>query len=200
MTMESEGRHGMQVAELVERCQSGDELAWEVLVRTYQSRIYGIAYAYVGNADEARDLAQDAFIRVYQRLHTCREPERFLPWLVRLARNVCLDHLRRQKARPALTESPVEEMDTLHTSDPSPEEDLTAQRRRDLIYQGLQRLGSLSRDVLVLKEMQELKITEIAEMLRVPQGTIKSRLNRARLELAQAITTLMQASGDEVSP
>ena len=84
----------MDLTLLLDRCRRGDELAWEALVREYQGRVYGIAYGYTGDPDDARDLAQDIFIRVYKRLDSCREPDRFLPWLIRLARNAAVDHLR----------------------------------------------------------------------------------------------------------
>ena len=180
----------MDVSDLVERCKSGDDLAWEALVRQYQSRIYGIAYTYVGNVEDARDLAQDIFVQIYRKLDSCREPDRFLPWIIRIARNSSVDFIRRRKARPQRTEVPAEEMPNLRSSEPGPDElsELASQKR--LVYRALQKLSDISREIIMLRDMQGLPLAEIAELLRVPLGTIKSRSNRARLELAEAVLSV----------
>jgi len=180
----------MDLAVLVDRCRRGDELAWEALVRQYQSRVYGIAYGYTGDPDDARDLAQDIFIRVYKRIDSCREPERFLPWLVRIARNAAVDHLRRRKARPPARDLPADEALDLAAPGPTPEEQWTAESRRRLVYSALQNLSDINREIILLKDMQGLALEEIAGMLGVPLGTVKSRCNRARIELAQAVIAL----------
>ena len=97
-----------ETAELVDRCRQGDDLAWERLVRTFQGRVYALAYHYVRDADAARDLAQEIFVRVYQKIDTF-SGQAFLPWLLRLARNLCIDRLRRIKARPPAHDVPVED-------------------------------------------------------------------------------------------
>ncbi|MCU0612768.1 MAG: sigma-70 family RNA polymerase sigma factor [Candidatus Eisenbacteria bacterium] len=180
----------MELTELLQRCRNGDELAWEALVRTYQGRIYGIAYGYVGNAEEARDLAQEVFVRIYRKLTTCRDPQRFLPWMVRIARGVCVDHLRRAKARPPAHDVPIEEDVSLADDDPNPEQHAITNARKRLVYRGLRTLSVINREIIVLKEMQGLPQEEIASMLKVPLGTVKSRANRARIELAKAILAL----------
>lgn len=180
----------MDLAELLKRCREGDELAWEVLVREYQSRICGIAYGYVGNTEEARDLAQDIFVRIYRKLPTCREPERFVPWMIRIARNACLDHLRRRKARPPSQDIPADEMVNLSDDRPDPEAEWVAESRKRLVYQALQSLSKINAEIILLKDMQGLPLEEIAAMLNVPVGTVKSRTNRARIELARAVQAL----------
>src|SRR5512143_1488929 len=89
----------MDLAAILIRCKAGDALAWEALVRQFQARIYGIAYHYVGNAEDSRDLAQEVFVRIFQNLASCSDAEMFLPWIIRIARNACIDHLRKRKAR-----------------------------------------------------------------------------------------------------
>lgn len=180
----------MELTELLQRCRTGDELAWETLVRTYQGRIYGIAYGYVGNAEEARDLAQEVFVRIYRKLHTCRDPERFLPWMVRISRGVCVDHLRRAKARPPVHDVPADDNIDLAADGPDPEQHALVNARKHLIYRAMRMLSAVNREIIVLKEMQELPQEEIASMLRVPLGTVKSRANRARIELAKALISL----------
>jgi RNA polymerase sigma-70 factor (ECF subfamily) len=180
----------MDIPDLVERCKSGDDLAWEALVRQYQTRIYGIAYTYVGNVEDARDLAQDIFVQIYRKLDSCRDLERFLPWIIRIARNSSVDFIRRQKSRPQRTELPADEMPHLKSLEPGPDELSEAASQKRLVYQALQRLSDISREIILLRDMQGLPLAEIAKLLRVPLGTIKSRSNRARLELARVVLAL----------
>lgn len=180
----------MDPIELLKRCQQGDELAWEVLVRQQQARICSIAYGYVGDRDEALDLAQEIFVRLYKRLDTCREPEKFPSWMIRIARNACLDHLRRRKARPPRRDIPAEAMSGLKSAAPTPEEDWIRSSRQRLVHQALRRLSDINREIILLKDIQGLPLEEIAGMLDLPLGTIKSRSSRARVELARAIVDM----------
>jgi len=180
----------MDQAQLLQRCQAGDELAWEVLVRTHQGRVCSIAYSYVGEQDEALDLAQEIFVRVYHRLDTCADPDKFVSWLTRLARNACIDHLRRRKARPPRQDIPAEDMVTLRAGGLNPEEQLLRTQRERAVHRALQDLSEINREIIILKDIQGLPLEEIAGMLDLPLGTIKSRSSRARVELAKAITAL----------
>jgi RNA polymerase sigma-70 factor, ECF subfamily len=182
----------MELNALLKRCQQGDELAWEILVRQYQSRVFGIAYQYVGNREDARDLAQDIFIRLYRHLHTCTDSGRFFPWLMRMARNAGVDFLRRRKARPPATDVPAERLDSIGGGYGNPEEEWTAHVRRQLLQRALQELSTLSREIILLKDIQGMALDEIASILNIPLGTAKSRSNRARLELAEKLLTLGQ--------
>jgi RNA polymerase sigma-70 factor (ECF subfamily) len=190
-TMESTGNQEfMDQPELLKRCQSGDELAWEVLVRQHQGRICSIAYGYVGEHDEAMDLAQEIFVRVYKSLATCTDPEKFQSWLTRIARNACIDHLRRRKARPPQQDIPAEDMVALASNGPNPEDDLMRSSQQKLVHRGLQRLSEINREIIVLKDIQGLPLEDISGMLDLPLGTVKSRSSRARIELARAITEM----------
>lgn len=184
----------LDLATILERCRQGDELAWEALVRRFQSRIYATAFHYVRDADEARDLAQEVFVRIYQRLDSART-DGFLPWMLRVARNLCIDRLRRTKARAPLADLRVE--DGVEISDGSPGADqawLTNARQR-LVYRALDRMSDKNREMILLKEIQGLNLQEIAQLLDAPIGTIKSRSNRARLELAKTVLTLDPSYG-----
>ena len=123
-----------EVTTLLEKCRRGDELAWEALVRKYQSRVYAVALQYVRQPDEARDLAQDIFIKLYRRLETFHGHETFLPWLLRLARNASIDHLRRRKARPPRSDIPVEEGLPLPDPGPGPHEKWAAHHSKRLVW------------------------------------------------------------------
>ncbi len=181
----------MDLALVLERCKTGDSLAWEALVRSYQSRIYGIAYHYVGNVEDARDLAQEVFVRIYQNLHACANAGMFLPWIIRIARNACIDHLRRRNARsPGGRDVPMDAIADLVDRRNTPEQEWASNSRKRLIYKALQQLTDLNREIIILKEIQGLQLEEIASLLGVPLGTIKSRSNRARIELARRVMAL----------
>ncbi len=180
----------MDLSILLERCCRGDELAWEALVRQFQARIYGIAYHYVGNTEDARDLAQEVFVRIYQNLTLWPDEARFLPWILRIARNICIDHLRRTKARPPVHDLASDELLTLRAPGSNPEQLYAADSRKRLIHRALQQMTDLNREIILLKDIQGLTLEEIASTLDVPLGTIKSRSNRARIELARKLALL----------
>ncbi|HET9481378.1 MAG TPA: sigma-70 family RNA polymerase sigma factor [Candidatus Polarisedimenticolia bacterium] len=180
----------MELSELLDRCREGDQLAWEALVRQYQSRVFRVAIHYMRDEEEARDAAQEAFVRVYRNLHGFRGEERFLPWLLRIGRNVCIDRRRRIKARPEHAGVGLEDTGELLDSRISPEAASMEDSRRRLVHRALVQLSEPHREVILLKEIQGLSIEEIASMLGVAEGTVKSRSNRARIELARAVLEL----------
>ena len=180
---------------LLARCRQGDDLAWEALVRRYQGRIFAVAFHYLRDREEARDAAQEIFIKVYRGLGSMRQGDKFLPWMLRLARNCCVDRLRRLKVRTPLAEVPVEEAPPIVAAEPTPEESSLAGARHGLLYRALAKLGEKNREMIVLREIQELKLEEVAELLALPIGTVKSRSHRARLELAKVVQVLDPSYG-----
>ena len=184
-------------ATLLQRCRGGDELAWEWLVRRCQGRVYGLAWHYLGNAEDARDAAQEAFVRVYRQLGSF-EGDRFMAWLLRITRNLCVDQLRRHKTRPPLEDLRADADDDTAPPDaaPSPEQAWLTDGRRRVVYQALQRLSGANREVILLKDIQGLKLDEIAGMLGLPVGTVKSRAHRARLELARQVIAIDPSYGN----
>jgi len=179
---------------LLKQCREGDELAWELLVRQFQGRVCGMACHYLGDLEEARDITQEVFIRIYRNLGANVEAQSFFPWVIRITRNACIDHARRKKVRPTISDIAVEEMLSFPVSAQNPEEELAAKMRRQLIYSALQQLTGLNREMIVLKEIQGIKLEDIAALLGVPLGTIKSRSNRARIELAEKVLAHSHAS------
>jgi RNA polymerase sigma-70 factor (ECF subfamily) len=177
----------MDLDSILRRCRLGDELAWEALVRQFQSRVYGVAFHYLGDAEEARDLAQEVFVRIYRNIAASPGAAAFVPWLIRISRNACIDHLRRKKARPPAQDIPSSEMSSLSSGQPNPEEQWSADARKGLLNRALRSLSRLNREIIVLKEIQGLSIEEISSLLSVPAGTVKSRSHRARIELAQKL-------------
>lgn len=180
---------------IIERCRRGDNLAWEALVRRTQSRVYGLALQYVRDADEASDLAQEIFIKIYRNLDKMETGFAFLPWMIRLARNCCIDRIRRIKARPPARDIVVDEDLELTSALPSPEQSWDSDRRKELVYRAMGNISEQNREILLLKEIQQLKLTEIAGMLGLPIGTIKSRASRARVELAKSVLALDPSYG-----
>jgi RNA polymerase sigma-70 factor, ECF subfamily len=189
----------MELSALIKRCRGGDELAWEVLVRQFQARIYGITYHYAKNAEDARDLAQETFIRIYRHLTNCPDATAFLPWIIRIARNVCIDHLRRKKVRPPDQDIASERLLTLRDPGDDPSQQYAADLRKRVVYHAIQQLSDLNREIILLKDIQGLSLEEVASMLHLPLGTVKSRSNRARIELAKRLALLRsELSGSTV--
>ena len=164
-------------------------------MRRYQSRILAVAFHYTRNAEEARDVTQDIFIKVYERLSTFKGGDRFLPWMLSLARNACIDHLRRRKARPPASDVVLDDGPDLADSAPGPEEASAEAARRRLLYRAIDKMSEKNREIILLKEIQGLKLEEISRMLALPVGTVKSRSNRARLELAGKVRVLDPSYG-----
>ena len=185
----------MELETLLARCRQGDDLAWEALVRQHQGRVYAVAYHFMRDREEARDVAQEIFIKIYRGLGSMREGDRFLPWMLRLARNCCVDRLRRLKVRTPAFEVPVEEAPQIVAAGPSPEDSSLADARHGMLYRAIAKLGEKNREMILLREIQELKLEEIAEMLGLPIGTVKSRSHRARLELAKVVRVLDPSYG-----
>jgi RNA polymerase sigma-70 factor (ECF subfamily) len=177
-------------ARLVEQCLSGDDAAWEQLVRQHTKRVYGICYRFTGTGGEAQDITQEVFLRVFQTLRSFRAGEgSFAVWLTRLTRNLLIDHYRRGKMQ-RLTDSIDDQIAVLeeNSSQSSRTESLLQSREAGEILQGaLQKLSPELREAVILRDLQELEYREIAQVLRVPEGTVKSRLNRGRAELTRVL-------------
>jgi RNA polymerase sigma-70 factor (ECF subfamily) len=177
-------------ARLVERCLSGEDAAWEELVRQHTKRVYAICYRFTGTDGEAQDITQEVFLRIFQTIGSFRAGEgSFVVWLTRLTRNLLIDHYRRGKMQ-RVTDSIDDQLAVLeeHSSPESRTESLVEGREASEILQGaLQKLSPDLREAVILRDLQELEYREIAEVLRVPEGTVKSRLNRGRAELARVL-------------
>jgi RNA polymerase sigma-70 factor (ECF subfamily) len=185
----------MDEAGLLEQCRRGDGLAWETLVRSYQSSVIAVTRHYLGDLEEARDTAQDVFVRLYENLDTFSGGDSFKPWLLRMARNASIDRIRRMKARPPVRDVPVDDARLASRGDP--EASAAAAARENLLHRALARIADHHREVVLLKEIQGLTLEEIAELLGLPLGTVKSRSARARLELAQVIRALDSSLGEQ---
>jgi RNA polymerase sigma-70 factor (ECF subfamily) len=174
---------------LVERCLGGEETAWEDLVKLHTRRIYGICYRFTGRDSEAQDLAQEVFLRVFRNLATYRAGEgSFVVWLTRLTRNLLIDHYRRTRLDRA-TDSIEDKLPHLEQAATASRADsvLAGREAAEVLQQALEKLSPDLRETVILRDVQEMEYREIAQVLNVPEGTVKSRLNRGRAELARVL-------------
>lgn len=178
-------------AELVAKCRDGDREAWEMIVRHRHARIYNLAYRFTARADEAEDLTQEVFLKVYRTLHLYRPESGSLEtWVVRVARNHFIDHYRKFKTERTRT-GPLEDHHEA-AARPSvrietPGEVLERKETADRVHRLLARLPEEQREAVILRDLEELTYEEISDLLDVPIGTVKSRINRGRIELARLV-------------
>jgi RNA polymerase sigma-70 factor, ECF subfamily len=181
--------HPLSIDALLNACLQGNPLAWETLVRQYQNRVYSTCYLYLRNAHDAEELAQDTFVQVYRNLPKYGgSGEEFYPWLITIARNGCIDRVRYNKARlPQHQSSDDEEPVESEDQTMAPDRALSAAHDHAIIYQALQQSDAQTRDLIVLKEIQGFALEEVATILGIPVGTVKSKCHRAKLALARII-------------
>jgi RNA polymerase sigma-70 factor (ECF subfamily) len=175
---------------LVERCLSGEQGAWDDLVKTYTKRVYALCYRFTNSSSEAEDLTQEVFLRIFRTLASFRSGEgSFTVWLTRLTRNLLVDHYRRTKHERA-TDTLEDKLGVLEekTAQHARADGLLAGREAgELLQAALQKLSPELREAVILRDLQELEYREIALALNIPEGTVKSRLNRGRAELARVL-------------
>lgn len=174
---------------LIERCLSGDQGAWETIVRQYWRKVFNVAYKFVGKHDEAEDLAQDIFLKVFRSLHTFDRRANFQTWLISVSRNLCIDHYRSvRKERETIDRDVDAGLLSPISTEVSPHAALEQRDRVTLLREALKGLPPALRSAVMLRDIQELSYQEIADELDLPEGTVKSRINRGRTELARQIS------------
>ena len=177
-----------QEAQIVRRVLQGDVNAFERLVTEYEKAVYAIAQRMTGNAEDAADMTQETFIKAYNSLQSFRGDSKFSVWLYRIASNVCLDFLRSRSRKPSVSlsvEDDEGEEGQLDIADESQSPELLMERglTRDAVRRGLDTLPPDYRQILLLREIQGLSYDEIAAVLEIEVGTVKSRIFRARKRL-----------------
>jgi len=179
-----------QDAQLVQQCLQGDGSAWEELVRRHSRRIFNICYRFTGNGTEAEDLSQDVFLRVYRTLASYRSAHGgFATWVTSVTRNLLIDHYRRTK-RDRVTDSLDDKMAVVETKESTgrrPDEQALLGELSGQVQMALTRLSPELREAVILRDLQQLEYGEIQQVLSVPEGTVKSRINRGRIELARVL-------------
>jgi len=185
---------------LIERCLQGDQAAWAQIVRQYWRKVFNIAYRFVGRHDEAEDLTQDVFLKIFKALRTFDRRANFQTWLVSVSRNLCIDHYRSvRKEREAIDRDvdPVDLAPPAGTA--SPYSALEARDRRSILQRGLSELAPTLKQAVLMRDLQELSYQEIADKLGLPEGTVKSRINRGRTELARQISRIRASDEQAVA-
>jgi RNA polymerase sigma-70 factor, ECF subfamily len=179
------------IDEIIQRCLNGDQSAWEAIVRLHWRRVFNIAYKFVGRHDQAEDLTQDVFLKLFKSLDTFDRRANFQTWLISVSRNLCIDHYRSVRKERETMNRDVNPADLSPVSTAkSPYAALEQRDRVELLRVALDRLAPTLRTAVMLRDIQELSYQEIAGRLRLPEGTVKSRINRGRTELARQIQQL----------
>jgi RNA polymerase sigma-70 factor (ECF subfamily) len=176
--------------DLLRRCRKGDEPAWRELVSLYTRRVFALAYRFTGRVDEAEDLTQEVFVKVYQTLDRFAEDQGSFPaWLMTVARNHAIDHYRRRREERHLKTDDPGRMEATASREEGPLRALERSERVALVHRGLRALPLELREPLILCDLQGLAYDEAARTLNIPLGTVKSRINRGRLELAKRLSS-----------
>jgi len=186
------------VALLVRRCAQGDASAWEEIVQRFHRRIYNICYRFAGSADDAQDLTQEVFIKVYRTVGSFDgDKASFNTWVTTVTRNLLVDHFRKTRneratdsidaAQGADEDGPTLADRLAADGSENPHKHVESRERREMVQGALQQISPDLREAVILRDLQDMDYREIAQVLKVPEGTVKSRINRGRAELARLL-------------
>jgi RNA polymerase sigma-70 factor (ECF subfamily) len=191
MSADSTAAQPLTPDSLIEQCLAGDQSAWEQIVRQNWRKVFNVAYKFVGKHDEAEDLTQDIFLKIFKALGTFDRRANFQTWIISISRNLCIDHYRSVRKERQTMARDVEMADLQPASaERGPYAAAEHQDLRAMLRQALEALPPTLRTAVVLRDLQELSYQEIADKLGLPEGTVKSRINRGRIELAEQIRRL----------
>lgn len=184
----------MTEAELISKAQQGDEDAFAQLLDDHQGKVYGLILRLTGSPEDAMELTQETFFNAWRGLPSFQRNSKFSTWLYRLATNVTIDFLRKEKRRRSLSVSSlsVDGDDDLRVLDVpdhrfTPQSEAERRELQEAVHQGISKLSDEHRQVLVLRELNGLSYSEIAQVLDIEEGTVKSRISRARLALRKIL-------------
>lgn len=185
---------------IVRRCLDGDSSAWAEMVRTHHKRVYGLCYRFTGNATDAEDLTQDVFLKIYSNLGSFDAARGSLPvWIATMTRNLLVDNFRRTRNLRATgslddgwdsneEQQPVSRpIDRLMAGGPSPHDAAVRKELEKMVQHALAQVSVELREAVILRDLQDLDYKEIAQVLDIPEGTVKSRISRGRAELARLL-------------
>ena len=175
-------------ADLVSRCQRGEDGAWSELVDRYGRKVYAIAWHFTYDRAEAEELTQDCFLKLWENLDRYEPTEAsLLAWIAALSRNLCIDHYRKRRREKGFRFLTDDAVSALLPSGDDPQADAVRRERLRFLLEALADLPDELAEVVILRDLDGLDYREIGDVLRLPDGTVKSRLNRARIELARVI-------------
>jgi RNA polymerase sigma-70 factor (ECF subfamily) len=188
----------LQTTQVIKRCLAGDSSAWEEIVRAHNRRIYNICYRFTGSTDDAEDLTQEVFIKIYRTLQSYDlEKGAFTTWVTTMTRNLLVDHFRKTKqdrvtdsmdAAPGGDEDALTLGEQIADQKATPDEVMDTKDTQKMVQLALQKLSPELREAVILRDLQDMDYKEIAAALKVPEGTVKSRINRGRTELARLLS------------
>src|SRR5688572_22056531 len=186
---------------LIAQCLNGDQAAWDAIVRQNWRKVFNVAYKFVGKHDEAEDLTQDIFLKIFKALKTFDRRANFHTWLFSISRNLCIDHYRSVRKERQTINRDVDANDLSPESTTiSPHAALEQRDRVELLRAALDLLAPTLRTAVMMRDVQELSYREIAVSLHLPEGTVKSRINRGRTELARQIQVLRREQDAAMAP
>ncbi len=181
--------------DLIERFQKGDLYAFDLIVKRYKEQLLNFVYRFVGNQEEAEDIVQETFLRVYRKRKAYKRIAKFSTWIYTIAGNLSRTELRRRKRRKlfSVTDMGYEDRDyEISDEGYNPENHVEGVIQEEIIHTEINNLSPKFREVIILRDVQELSYEEISKIIRVPIGTVKSRVNRGRLKLQSKLKDLMK--------
>ena len=173
----------METSDILAKCKNGDPEAWNQMINSYSKSVYNIALNFFSERDIAQDVTQEIFIKIYHNLDKFREDRNFSSWVFTLSRNYCIDYWRKNKKYFLQTQELNEK---ISVTKPTPEENSINESEIEKLRKKIAQLEPELRLILILRDIQDLSYQEIAKNFSIPEGTVKSRINRARLKLAEA--------------
>lgn len=183
-------------SQTVRRCMDGDSAAWAELVRAHHRRVYCLCYRFTGSAVDAEDLTQDVFLKIYSNLASFDTTRGSLQvWIATMTRNLLVDNFRRTKNQRATSSlddgwdqtEELKPVDRLMAKDPSPHEMAARKELENMVQEALSHVSVELREAVILRDLQDMDYKEIAQVLGIPEGTVKSRISRGRAELARLL-------------
>jgi RNA polymerase sigma-70 factor (ECF subfamily) len=181
--------------DLIERFQNGEVYAFDLIVKRYKNQLLNYIYRFLGNAEEAEDLVQETFLRVYRNRNAYQKIAKFSTWIYTIAGNLAKTELRKRKRRKffSITDLGYDDKD-YDISDEAfnPEKSVDSNIKEEIIHREIQALSPKFREVILLRDVQELSYEEISQIVNIPLGTVKSRVNRGRLKLQEKLKHLLK--------
>jgi RNA polymerase sigma-70 factor, ECF subfamily len=186
---------------IIKNAQKGDIEAFEEIVELYQKMVYGLSYKMLGNPDDASEASQEVFIRVYRSISKFKFDSKFSTWIYRITSNLCLDIIRKQKNEVLYFEKNIETDDgeitrDIHDKSISVEDTVLRTEKTQLVRKAILQLSPDYRNVIILRDIEGESYTRISELLDLPEGTVKSRINRGRQELKNIILETSELFSD----
>ena len=179
--------------ELIRKSRAGDRDAFGELVTRYQKRAFALAYSFLGNRDDALNISQECFIRIWRNLKRFKEKEPFYPWFYRILKNLCLSQVRKhsRRAEISLDEAFAGSMYAIKDTADNPEEAVEIKERSEHLWKAIFNLKSEYREIILMRHFENLTYSEMVQALNIPKGTVMSRLYHARKKLASQLKEML---------